>query len=110
MQHADRNTAKRELTNFRQSGGGSSGSNHNSIIGPMLLFQLCQRVHLLQPEARLRAITQLSKLCFTLLPHCPAWSRLKLEPFLNLCVSSLREDLADLVCIVPIVTDVTEVT
>ena len=34
----------------------------------------------------------------------------KLEPFLDLCVSSLREGHANLLCIVPILTDVTEVT
>ena len=33
-----------------------------------------------------------------------------LEPFLDLCVSSLREGHANLLCIVPILTDVTEVT
>jgi len=32
-----------------------------------------------------------------------------LEKFLDLCVSSLREGHASLLCIVPIVTDVTEV-
>ena len=32
------------------------------------------------------------------------------EPFLDLCVSSLREGHANLLCIVPILTDVTEVT
>jgi len=32
-----------------------------------------------------------------------------LEPFLDLCVSSLREGHANLLCIVPILTDVTEV-
>ena len=33
-----------------------------------------------------------------------------LEPFLDLCVSSLREGHANLLCIVPILTGVTEVT
>ena len=33
-----------------------------------------------------------------------------LIPFLDLCVSSLREGHANLLCIVPILTDVTEVT
>jgi hypothetical protein len=32
------------------------------------------------------------------------------EPFPDLCVSSLREGHANLLCIVPISTDVTEVT
>ena len=33
-----------------------------------------------------------------------------LEPFLDLCVSSLREGHANLLCIVPILTDVAEAT
>ena len=33
-----------------------------------------------------------------------------LEPFLDLCVSSLREGHANLLCIVPILSDVAEAT
>ena len=42
---------------------------------------------------------------------CPAQNTQKiLEPFLDLCVSSLREGHANLLCIVPILTDVAEAT
>jgi hypothetical protein len=40
-------------------------------------------------------------------PTYPAWY---VQPFLDLCASSLREGHADLLCIIPNSTDVTEVT
>ena len=48
-----------------------------------------------------------------LLPYFSQTGRVSqkiLEPFLDLCVSSLREGHANLLCIVPILTDVAEAT
>ena len=55
----------------------------------------------------------LTDLCKQLLQQCHSSGQgrqKKLEPFLDLCVSSLREGHANLLCIVPILRDVTEVT
>ena len=53
----------------------------------------------------------MSDLCKQQQCHSGGQGRQKiLEPFLDLCVSSLREGHANLLCIVPILTDVTEVT
>ena len=48
--------------------------------------------------------------CQLVLPEAGALHQKILEPFLDLCVSSLREGHANLLCIVPILTDVAEAT
>ena len=49
--------------------------------------------------------------CMDPVPSCTRLQPQKiLEPFLDLCVSSLREGHANLLCIVPILTDVAEAT
>ncbi len=42
--------------------------------------------------------------------HFMEWMEKKLGPFLDLCVSSLRRGHANLLCIVPILSDVSEET
>jgi len=94
--------------------------NKETMISAPSISSLSVQMHPLQSKTvPLRLITiihtdqntQHCQWCSTVAQTAGAtFCQKNLQPFLDLCVSSLREGHANLLCIVPILTDVTEVT